>query len=74
MLYLTNSWWDSCIGSTSLFKDYPTWIARYNSVLGTTPASQYVSFWQYSDSQTPCECVWEQCKSGQETDEHDAFC
>lgn len=54
VIYTSNSWWTTCVGTSGNFSaTSPLWVARYSSTVGTLPyAWSYYTFWQFADSGT----------------------
>lgn len=55
VIYSSNSWWKTCVGTDTSFADYdPLWIANYTaSAGGTLPTGWgFYTFWQYATSGT----------------------
>lgn len=52
VIYTSNSWWTTCVGTSGNFSaTSPLWVARYSSSVGTLPyAWSYYTFWQFADS------------------------
>lgn len=50
-IYTAKSWWDTCVGNTTMFSHIPLHVARYASTVGELPLGwQRHAIWQYSDS------------------------
>lgn len=50
VIYTTADWWNTCVGKGG-FEDYPLWVARYASSVGSLPIGFSThSFWQFADS------------------------
>jgi GH25 family lysozyme M1 (1,4-beta-N-acetylmuramidase) len=50
IFYTSTSWWTLCTGNNSGFSDYPLWVARYASSVGTLPRSwSFYTIWQNAD-------------------------
>jgi lysozyme len=52
MIYTSASFWNTALGGTSAFADYPLWVAQYTSKPSPNIPSGFSDylFWQYSES------------------------